>query len=87
MNQMVSITASIDPETSALVDQAAEQRGITAAEYVAESVRRVAESDADYRAFIQVGIDAVARGDVVPHEEVMAELDEMIARHRARCAG
>lgn len=87
MNQMVSITASIDPETSALVDQAAEQRGITAAEYVAESIRRVAESDADYRAFIQVGIDAVERGDVVPHEEVMAELDEIIARHRARCAG
>ncbi|SFP90852.1 hypothetical protein [Sphingomonas rubra] len=87
MNRMVSITASIDQETSSMVAQAAEQRGITAAEYAAESIRRVAESDADYRAFLQAGIDALGRGDAVPHDEVMAELDAMIAKHRARCDG
>lgn len=35
--------------------------------------------------FVQEGIDAIERGDVVPHDDIMAELDAMIATHRARC--
>ena len=81
-----TITASIDAETLAIVEQLAEERGITSADYAAEAVRRIAESEADFRAFIQVGIDAADRGDLIPHEEVMAELDAMIEKHRARCS-
>ncbi|WP_210731808.1 CopG family transcriptional regulator [Sphingomonas sp. PAMC26645] len=69
----------------AIVDSLAASKGITGAEFAAEAIRRVAESEADYRAFIQVGIDAADRGDVVPHEQVMAELDQMIERHQTRC--
>ena len=54
-------------------------------EYAAEALRRVVESDQDFRAFIQEGIDAADRGELIPHEEVMAELDAMIAEHRAQC--
>lgn len=81
-----TITASVDAETLAIVDQLARERGISIAEYAAEAVRRVAESEADFQAFIQVGIDAADRGDLIPHEEVMAELDAMIEKHRARCS-
>ncbi|THD35910.1 MAG: hypothetical protein E7773_08140 [Sphingomonas sp.] len=81
-----TITASIDAETLAIVEQLAQQRGITSAEFASEAVRRIAESEADFRAFIQVGIDAANRGDLIPHEEVMAELDAMIEKHRARCS-
>jgi len=81
-----TVTASVDADTLAIVDQLARERGITVAEYAAEAVRRVAESDADFRAFIQVGIDAADRGNLIPHEEVMAELDAMIEKHRARCS-
>lgn len=81
-----TITASVDAETLAIVEQLAQERGITSAEFASEAVRRIAESEADFRAFIQVGIDAADRGDLIPHEEVMAELDAMIEKHRARCS-
>ena len=42
-------------------------------------------NDPEFRRFVQVGIDAADRGELIPHEEVKAKLDEMIARHRARC--
>ena len=38
------------------------------------------------RAFIQIGIDMVECGDVVPHEQVVALINAMIERHRTRCA-
>jgi predicted transcriptional regulator len=85
MNALTPITAQIDSETMAIVDSLAAAKGITGAQFAAEAIRRVAESEADYRAFLQVGIDAADRGDVVPHEDVMAELDRMIEQHRARC--
>lgn len=85
MNALTPITAELDLETMAIVDSLAAARGITGAQFAAEAIRRVAESDADYQAFVQVGIDAVDRGDVVPHDQVMVELDRMIDRHRSRC--
>jgi predicted transcriptional regulator len=85
MNAPMRITAELDPDTMAIVDSLAASKGITGAEFAAEAIRRVAESEADYRAFIQLGIDAADRGDVVPHQVVMAELDQMIERHRSRC--
>jgi predicted transcriptional regulator len=85
MGASMRITAELDTDTKAIVDSLAASKGITGAEFAAEAIRRVAESEADYRAFIQVGIDAADRGDVVSHEVVMAELDQMIERHRSRC--
>ena len=85
MNAHSAITTALDADTRALVERVAAGRGITTAEYAAEAIRRAAESDADFQAFVQVGIDAADRGDMVPHEEVMAELDRMIEKHRARC--
>lgn len=80
-----SVTADLDEATAALVDRLAQTRGVTPEAFAAEAVRRVAESEADFEAFVQVGIDAADRGEMVPHEVVMAELDAMIAKHEARC--
>ena len=85
MNALTPIVAEIDEATLKLVEELAEARGITGGAFAAEAIRRVAESEADERAFVQVGIDALERGDVVSHEQVMADLDAMIAAHRARC--
>ena len=79
------ITARLDPETLALVDRVAKAQGRSRSWFAAQAIKRAAEAEAEYQAFVQVGIDAADRGELVPHEEVMAELDEMIARHRARC--
>ena len=87
MTETVAITASLNRETAALVDRAAAARGLSVEDYIAKSLRRVAESDVDFQAFLQVGVDAIERGDVVPHERVMEELNARIAAHRRRCDG
>lgn len=84
MNAPAKITASVDPDTLALVDRLALARGISAPEYAAEAIRRVAETEADFDAFIKVGIDAADRGELVDHDAVMKDLDAMIAKHRTR---
>jgi predicted transcriptional regulator len=84
MNEHRRITTALDAETIALVEEVARKRGLSSDAYAAEAIRRVVESDADFDAFVQVGLNEAARGEVVPHEEVMAELDAMIAKHRAR---
>lgn len=79
------VTALVDEETARLVRELAEARGQSPEAFAAEAIRRVVESEADFRAFLQAGIDAADRGDLIPHEEVMAELDTMIAQHRVQC--
>lgn len=85
MTALHPIATEVDAETMAIVDRVARRRGMSSSEFAAQAIRRAAESDDDFDAFIQVGIDAADRGDVVPHEQAMAELDAMIAKHRARC--
>ncbi|MFN3434518.1 MAG: hypothetical protein ACK4ZY_08965 [Sphingomonas sp.] len=85
MASLHPIHAEVDAETMAILDRVARRRGMSSEAFAAEAIRRAAESDDDFDAFIQVGIDAADRGDVVSHEEVVAELDAMIAKHRVRC--
>jgi len=86
MASAAAITTEVDSDTLALVDQVALTRGMTRAEFAAEAVRRVAESEADFAAFIREGVEAVKRGETVPHAEVMLELEQMIERHQVRCS-
>ncbi len=78
------ITTRLDPETLALVDKVSKAQGRSRSWFAAQAIKRAAEAEAEYQAFIQEGIDSADRGELVPHEEVMAELDKMIARHQAR---
>lgn len=80
------ITARLDPDTMALVDQVAKAQGRSRAWFAARAIKQAAEAEAELQAFIQVGMDDVDAGRVVPHEEVELLFDEMIARHRARRA-
>ena len=84
---MVPITASLDASTSAGVEELAAQRGLSSADYVAEAVQRAVDRDRDLKNFVQVGIDAADRGELIPQEQVMVELDDMIAEHRAPWRG
>ena len=78
------ITTRLDPETLALVDRVSKAQGRSRSWFAAQAIKRAAEAEAEYQAFVQVGIDAADRGELVPHEEVEKIIDEMIARHRAR---
>lgn len=86
MSKTAVITARLDAETLALVDKVASAQGRSRSWFAAQAIRKVAESEAEFLAFVQEGIDAADRGQLVPHEAVMAEIDGMIAKHRARCA-
>lgn len=85
MNAPTKIVAALDAETYAMVERVAMARGRTTEDFAAEAIRRVAESEADYDAFLQEGIDSLDRGEGVPHAQVMAKLDAMIASRRAKC--
>jgi len=78
------ITTRLDPETLALVDRVSKAQGRSRSWFAAQAIKRAAEAEAEFQAFVQVGVDSADRGELIPHEDVMAELDEMIARHRAR---
>jgi predicted transcriptional regulator len=83
MSKTAVITARVDEATLDLVDRVAKAHGRSRGAFAAAAIRRVAESEAEFLAFVQEGIDAADRGDLIPHEEVMAELDDMISRRTA----
>ena len=85
MNAPARITAALDAETFEMVERLAERQGRSAEDFAAEAIRRVAETEADYAAFLQAGVDSLDRGEGIPHAEVMAKLDAMIASRRGKC--
>jgi len=82
MNAHSGITAALDADTHALVERIAADRGMTTADYAAEAIRRVAESDADFRNFVQAGIDSADRGELTPQDVVFARLRERRQQRR-----
>ncbi|MDO7841683.1 CopG family transcriptional regulator [Sphingomonas immobilis] len=74
MNAHSGITAALDADTRAMLDRVAAERGMSPEAYAAEAIRRAAESDTDFRAFVQAGIDSADRGELTPHGEVFASL-------------
>lgn len=76
MNKPAAITAYVDADTLATVEQLAAAQGRTAAEFAAEAIQRVAEGEAEYRAFVQVGIDAADRGELIDQDEMEAWFEE-----------
>ena len=86
MNKSAVVTARLDEATLKLVDHVAKSQGRSRSWFVARAVQQVAESEAEFLALIQEGEEAVALGNIVSHEDVMAELNQMIDAHKARCA-
>jgi predicted transcriptional regulator len=74
MSKTAVVTARLDAETLALVDKVAKAQGRSRAWFAAQAIQRVAEREADFLAFVQEGIDAADRGELIPHEEVFREI-------------
>ena len=83
MSKSTVITTRLDAETLGLVDKVASAQGRSRAWFAAEAIRRVAESEADFLAFVQAGIDSADRGELTPQDEVFANLRD---RRRRRSA-
>lgn len=83
MSKSAVITARLDEETLAIVDKVAQASGRSRAWFAAQAIREVAEREAEFLAFVQEGIDAADRGELIPHYDVFERLH---ARRRARSA-
>ncbi len=83
---------SLPPEMEQLIREKLESGlYLTASDVVHEGLRLLFRRDdfdereiARFRADIQIGLDELDRGEVVPMEEAFAEAREIIAAHRKR---
>jgi predicted transcriptional regulator len=80
------VTARLDEETLALVDRVAKAQGRSRAWFAAQAIRKVAEKEADFLAFIQQGIDSADRGDLISQEEMERWWAERKANRRVAIA-
>ncbi len=84
MSKTAVITARLDEETLALVDRIASSQGRSRSWFAAEAIRRAAETEAEFMAFVQAGIDSADRGELTPQKQVFANLRARRAQRAAR---
>lgn len=82
MNAPASITTPLDPATLAMVEDIARARGITGEQFAAEAIRRAAEQGADWRAFVQAGIDSADRDGWISQDAMTAWYDGRVAARK-----
>jgi predicted transcriptional regulator len=85
MSKSAVITARVSEETLARIDKVANLTGRSRGWIAAQAIQEVADRELAFHEAVQRGIDDADAGRVVPHEQVMAEIGQMIERHRARC--
>jgi predicted transcriptional regulator len=85
MSKTAVVTTRLDEDTIDMIDRVAAARGQSRSKFVSRVVTEAARREAEFLAFVREGIDELDRGEGIPNEAVMAELDAMIARHEARC--
>jgi predicted transcriptional regulator len=81
MSKSAVITTRVDEETLALIDRVAQASGRSRAWFAAQAIREIAEREADFLAFVQEGIDAADRGELIPHDDLMTRFH---ARRQSR---
>jgi predicted transcriptional regulator len=74
MSKSAVITARVDEETLALVDRVSKAHNRSRAWFVSRAITDAARKEAEFLAFVQEGIDAADRGELIPHEEVFARV-------------
>ena len=83
MSKTAVIAARVDEETLALVDRVSRAHNRSRAWFAARAISEAAHREAEYLAFVQEGIDAADRGDLIPHEEIF---DRVRAQRSRRAA-
>ncbi len=81
--EMRPITTAVDAATDEAISRLAAGRGITRDEFAADALRRAVQADEELAAFVQVGIDAADRRDLIPQDVVFAKLRERRNRLRS----
>ena len=79
MTKQTVISARVDEETVALVDEIVAAQGRSRSWFVSQAVREHARREAEFLAFVQEGLDAASAGDWISHED----MKRVTAEHRA----
>ena len=80
------VTIELTEDQIARLDVLALHKGSPVESLILEAVEQVLGYDAWYREMVQEGLDSADRGELVPHEQVVAEMQELRAEQLARKA-
>ena len=83
MTKQTVVSARLDDETVALVEEIAAAQGRSRAWFVSQAVREHARREAEFLAFVQEGLDAAAAGDWISHDEMKRSVAERRAEMKA----
>lgn len=83
----VHVTIELTEDQKLRLEQLAAFKQVSISQYLVDLAEYNARRDAEFRRLVQEGIDAADRGDLVDHDEVMAELEAHIAASETRKAG
>ncbi len=81
MSKTVVITTRVTEEVAEQLDKLATRLGRSRAWVVEQAIKRYLEEELEYLAFIQEGIDAADRGELISQDEMEAWFESR--RHRA----
>ena len=79
---MPSITVHVSEETARRIDALAGAMERTRTWVVSDALERYIEAESPWIERIRAGMASIARGQGIPHEQVMAEMRERIAERR-----
>ncbi|AQR75013.1 CopG family ribbon-helix-helix protein [Sphingomonas sp. LM7] len=79
MTKSAVITARLDTDALAKLDQLSTMLDRSRAWIVAKAVQRYVDEELEFRAFVQQGVDAADRGELISQEDMEAWFE---ARHR-----
>lgn len=83
MSKSAVITARLDNDALAKLDRLSTMLDRSRAWIVAKAVQRYVDEELEFRAFVQQGIDAADRGELISQEDMEAWFE---ARHRQAAA-
>ena len=84
MTKSAVITARIDQDTLASLDELAAMQERTRAWLVGKAIERFVREEHEQFAFLKEGEDAIDRGDYLTHDEMVAEVRQWkLSRQRA----
>lgn len=83
MTKHAVISARIDADLLAKLDRIAAFNERSRAWVISRLLDSAATKELEFVEFIQVGLDDIAAGRVVPHEQVVAEIEARIAGRKA----
>jgi len=78
----IRIQADIPADLDEALERLASARGQSKAALVRDALSEFVMSDEAFRAAVEEGLAALDAGDTIPHEQVIREIDEFLARKR-----